>query len=179
MKALCLGLFALMLASVSLAESDVVLQVGNAAPDFTLPYATRDSIASDGVKLADLVGKRNVVVAFYPADWSGGCTKEACMLRDNFSSLGAVNAEIVAISGDYVFSHHEWAKSLNLPFRLASDHDHAVAKAYGSYNAASGHDKRTVFVVDRLGKLAYIDMAYSPRDSVSFGKLQSALSTLK
>jgi peroxiredoxin len=77
-----------------------------------------------------------------------------------------------------MFSHYEWAKHHNLPFRLASDHNHAVAKAYGSYNDTYGYNKRTVFVVDRAGKIAYEDLAYSPRDSVSFTKLQGALKTL-
>jgi peroxiredoxin Q/BCP len=126
-----------------------------------------------------LIGKRNIVLAFYPADWSGGCTKEVCTLRDNFTALSALNAEIVGLSGDYVFSHYEWAKHHELPFKLASDHKHEVAKRYGSYDEDSGHDKRTVFVVDKAGKIAYVDMKYSPRDSVSFGKLQSALATLR
>jgi peroxiredoxin len=151
------------------------LKVGDAAPGFALPYATRDSVAADTLTLDKLVGKRNVVLAFYPADWSGGCTREVCTLRDNFTALGALNADVVGISGDYVFSHHEWAKFHNLPFRLASDHRHEVAKRYGSYNDAYGFDKRTVFVVDPHGKIAYMDMAYSTRDSVSFGKLKDAL----
>jgi peroxiredoxin len=173
-----MGLLVLVSAGIALADSDTPLHVGDAAPDFSLPYATRDSVAGDDLKLSSLVGKRNIVLAFYPADWSGGCTKEVCTLRDNFTSLGAVNADVVALSGDYVYSHHEWAKFHNLPFRLASDHDHAVAKRYGSYNEASGHDRRTVFVVDKQGKIAYIDLTYSPRDSVSFGKLQVALKAL-
>jgi peroxiredoxin Q/BCP len=179
MKALLPALFAVTFAALAFADPPSQLQIGDAAPDFSLPYATRDSVAGDALVLSSLVGKRNVVIAFYPADWSGGCTREVCTLRDNFSSLGAVNAEVVGVSGDYIFSHHEWAKSLNLPFRLASDHDHAVAKRYGSFNEATGHDRRTVFVVDPKGKLAYIDMAYSSRDSVSFGKLQLALKALK
>jgi peroxiredoxin len=152
--------------------------VGEPAPDFSLPYATRDSVFRDSLKLSTLVGKKNVVLAFYPADWSGGCTKEVCTLRDNFAALGGLNADVVGLSGDYVFSHHEWAKYHNLPFRLASDHNHAVAKRYGSYNDDYGYNKRTVFVVDHAGKIAYEDLAYSPRDSVSFMKLQGALKTL-
>ncbi len=179
MKPLLASLLVLMLAGIALADPDVTLKVGDTAPDFTLPYATRDSVARDAVTLSSFTGKRNVVVAFYPADWSGGCTREVCTLRDNFSSLGAVNAEVIGISGDYVFSHYEWAKFHNLPFRLASDHNHAVAKQYGSFNDASGHDRRTVFVVDKAGKLAYVDMAYSTRDSLSFGKLQTALKEMK
>lgn len=154
-------------------------QVGERAPDFKLPYATRDSVARDSLSLAALTGTRNVVLAFYPADWSGGCTKEVCTLRDNFTQLGGLNADVVGISGDYVFSHHEWAAHHNLPFKLASDHSHAVAKAYGSYNETYGMNRRTVYVVDRAGKIAYADPAYSVRDSVSFGRLQAALARLK
>jgi peroxiredoxin len=178
MKRLLIGLFALAAVSVAFAQ-DAPLKVGDPAPDFKLPYATIDSVASDSLVLSSLVGKRNVVLAFYPADWSGGCTKEVCTLRDNFSSLGAVNADVVGISGDYVFSHYEWAKFHKLPFRLASDHNHAVAKRYGSFNETYGFNRRTVFVVDKQGKLAYIDLKYSPRDEVSFNNLQTALKNLK
>ena len=172
----CLLAAATLTAAVASADPP---KVGDPAPDFKLRYATRDSVASDSLTLSALAGKHNVVLAFYPADWSGGCTKEVCTLRDNFSMLGSINADVVGLSGDYVYSHYEWAKFHNLPFRLASDHDHAVAKRYGSFNDASGYNKRTVFVVDRQGRIAYADMAYSPRDSVSFGKLQVALKGLK
>jgi peroxiredoxin len=179
MKRLVIGCSALVFLAVMAFADDAPLKVGDPAPDFTLRYATRDSVAPDSLRLSSLVGKRNIVLAFYPADWSGGCTKEVCTMRDNFSQLGAANADVIALSGDYVYSHYEWAKFHNLPFRLASDHNHAVAKRYGTYNEASGHDRRTVFVVDKQGKLGYIDMAYSPRDSVSFQKLQVALRDMK
>ena len=176
MKAVSI-LFAL-LALAGTAGADP-LKVGDTAPGWSLPYATRDSVARDTLSLSSLVGKRNVVLAFYPADWSGGCTREVCTLRDNFSSLGALNADVVGISGDYVFSHYEWAKFHNLPFRLASDHRHEVARKYESFGEASGYNKRTVYVIDKGGKIAYMDMAYSTRDSVSFGKLQDALKKMR
>jgi peroxiredoxin Q/BCP len=179
MKALLITLLTLATAGAALAQPATPLRVGDAAPDFKLPYATRDSIADDSLSLSSLAGKGNVVLAFYPADWSGGCTKEVCALRDNFSALGALKAEIVGLSGDYVYSHHEWAKFHNLPFRLASDHNHAVAKRYDSFNEKYGMNRRTVYVVDKKGKIGYIDLAYSPRDSVSFGKLQSALKQMQ
>ena len=167
-------------ATVALAADAVApLKVGDSAPDFLLPYATRDSVARDSLSLSSLVAKRNVVLAFYPADWSGGCTKEVCTLRDNFGALGALNADVVGISGDYVYSHYEWAKHHNLPFRLASDHTHAVAMQYGSYNDRSGYNRRSVYVIDRAGKIAYLDLAYSVRDSVSFTKLKAALMAAK
>lgn len=153
--------------------------MGDKAPDFTLPFATKDSVWTQPLNLSSLIGQRNIVIAFYPADWSGGCTKEVCSFRDNFSSLSAMNADVIGISGDYQFSHYEWAKYHNLPFRLASDHKHEVAKQYGVYNEAVGFDNRTVFAIDKSGKLAYIDWHYSPRDSTSLNKLRSALTAMK
>lgn len=170
---------ALVLAGIVMADAPAAPRVGDVAPDFVLPYATRDSVARDSLRLGALLGKGRVVLAFYPADWSGGCTKEVCTLRDNFAMLGALNAEIVGISGDYVFSHHEWAKHHDLPFRLASDHNHEVARRYASYNEPYGFNKRTVFVVDPAGRIAYLDLAYSTRDSVSFLKLQDALKKMR
>ncbi len=155
------------------------LAVGQAAPDFILPYATKDSIARTPLKLSDLIGKSNIILAFYPADWSGGCTKEVCTMRDNFGQLQDLNADILAISGDYVFSHHEWAKHHDLPFRLLSDHSHEVAKMYSSYNERTLMNRRTIFVIDRSGKLAYIDMDYSVRDDEDYKKLKAALAQLK
>jgi len=153
--------------------------VGDAAPDFKLPYATKDSVAEEELTLSGFAGKRNVVLAFYPADWSGGCTKEVCTLRDNFSELATLNAEILGISGDYEYSHYEWAKHHNLPFKLVADHLHEVAKQYASYNETSGFNRRTVIVIDKAGKIAYVDLHYSVRDNVSFTKLQAALKSLQ
>ncbi len=96
-------------------------------------------------------------------------------MRDNFAALSSLNAQIIGLSGDYPFASHEWAKQLNLPFTLASDHKHEVGRAYGSYMEKMGFNRRTVFVVDNAGKIAYIDMHYSPADSKSLDKLQEAL----
>ena len=165
--------------AVALAGTAAPPAVGDRAPGFVLPYATRDSVARDSLALEALAGRGNVVLAFYPADWSGGCTREVCALRDNFAALAALDADIVGISGDYVFSHHEWARHHDLPFRLASDHRHEVARAYGSFNEASGYNRRTVFVVGRDGRIAYADLAYGVRDTVSFGRLRAALAGLR
>jgi peroxiredoxin Q/BCP len=178
MKALLAVLFSLAVAGGSVAATDEPLKVGDTAPDFTLPYATKDSIARVPMSLSSMLGKGSVVLAFYPADWSGGCTKEVCDLRDNFSALAAVNAQVLGLSGDYMFSHHEWAKFHNLPFTLASDHDHAVARRYSSYDEKSGYNKRTVYAIDKSGKIAYIDLRYSPRDTTSLRALQAALAKI-
>jgi peroxiredoxin len=155
------------------------LKVGDTAPDFALPYATKDSVAQEDLKLSNLIGKKNIVLAFYPANWSGGCTIEMCTMRDNFSDLEKLDAEILPISGDYAYAHHEWAKQQNFPFKMVSDHLHTVARTYNSFNETNGFNKRTVFVIDKKGKIAYIDLAYKARDPQSFNKLQEALRKLQ
>jgi peroxiredoxin Q/BCP len=154
------------------------LKVGDSAPMFTLSSATKDTISKNGFSLAGQIGKHNIILAFYPADWSGGCTKEMCTLRDSFTDLSKLGAEVYGISGDYVWSHREWANHLNLQFTLLSDHDHAVARMYQSYNPDTGYNKRTVFVINKQGKIAYIDMEYKAGTPDSFNKLKTALATL-
>jgi len=160
-------------------QTEVPAVVGATAPDFSLPFATKDSVGEGNLKLSSLVGTKNIILAFYPADWSGGCTKEVCTLRDNFSALAELNADVVAISGDYEYSHHEWAKNYNLPFILVSDHKHETARAYNSYNETTGYNKRTVFIIDKNGKITYADLMYSVRDAESFEKLKKALHDLQ
>lgn len=155
------------------------LVVGSVAPDFALPYATRDSIAKTPLKLSEIIGTQNIILAFYPADWSSGCTKEVCTFRDSFSGLQALNAEILGISGDYVWSHHAWAQHHDLPFRLLSDHRHDVARAYQSFNEETNYTRRAVVVIDRKGKIGYLDMEYSVADSVDFERLKKALGSLR
>ena len=179
MKTIILFVSFLFIGSCSTVQAQNELKVGDPAPGFTLPYATGDSISRVPVSLSDYAGKRAVILAFYPADWSTGCTKEVCSLRDNFAALQALDAEVLAISGDYVWSHHEWAQSLHLPFKLLSDHAHLVAKLYQSYNEKSMYNRRTVFVVDKKGRISYSNMGYSVGDSRDFERLKTALSNVQ
>ena len=178
MKILSLLSLIVVFSSIAFTQSDS-LKVGDAAPDFSLPYATKDSVAGDDLVLSSLFGRKNILLCFYPADWSGGCTKEVCSLRDDFTNLSGLNAEILPISGDYEYSHHEWAKFHNLQFKLISDHRHKTAAQYNSYNADQGFNHRTVFLIDKKGKIAYLDLHYSVRDSKSFDKLKEALKNLQ
>lgn len=155
------------------------LKVGDPAPTFTLSYATKDTIVNKGFSLASSLGQNFIVLAFYPADWSGGCTKEMCTMRDSFTELAKLGSDVYGISGDYVNSHHEWANHLGLPFKLLSDHNHEVAKAFQSYNDETGYNKRTVFVIDKDGKIAYMDLEYKAGTMDSFDKLKTALLNLR
>jgi peroxiredoxin len=156
-------------------------KVGDLAPDFRLPYATQEKIfirPEEHLALSSLRGK-NVILAFYPADWSGGCTKEVCTLRDTFAELAKLDAMVLGISGDYVFSHHEWAKYHKLQFPLLSDHDHKVARIYGSYDEASGFNKRTVFLIDKQGRIRYVNLAFRAGNKEDYDRLRAELEKLK
>jgi glutaredoxin-dependent peroxiredoxin len=156
-------------------------KVGEAAPDFKLPYATQEKLfmkPEEQMSLSSLRGK-NVILAFYPADWSGGCTTEVCTFRDTFMEFGKLNATVLGISGDYVFSHHEWAKHHKLQFPLLSDHDHRVAKAYDSYMEQYGFNKRTVYLIDKDGVVRYVNLAFKAGDKKDYDALRAELEKLK
>ena len=156
-------------------------KVGDPAPDFKLPYATAEKIffrPDEQMSLSSLRGK-TVVLAFYPADWSGGCTTEVCTFRDTFADLGKLNAVILGISGDYVFSHHEWAKHHKLQFPLLSDHDHRVARMYDSYMEQYGYNKRTVYLIDKEGVVRYVNLAFKAGDKKDYDALRAELEKLK
>jgi peroxiredoxin Q/BCP len=156
-------------------------QVGEKAPDFKLPFATDQQVQynpAEGMGLSQYRGK-TVVLAFYPADWSPGCTTELCTFRDTFKDLDKLGAVILGISGDYVFSHHEWAKHHGLKFPLLSDHDHAVAKAYASFDPKWGYNKRTVYVIDGAGTVRYRNLDFKHGDQEHYNALRQAISALK
>ncbi len=162
-------------------ETAIPPKVGQAAPDFRLPYATLEQIylkPEEYLALSGLRGK-NVILAFYPADWSGGCTKEVCTLRDTFAELAKLNAAVLGVSGDYVFSHHEWAKFHKLQFPLLSDHDHKIARLYGSFNEAVGYNKRTVFLIDKDGVVRYSNLEFKAGDAKDYNRLREELTKLK
>ncbi len=163
------------------AETTIPPKVGQAAPDFRLPYATMEQIylkPEEYLALSGLRGK-NVILAFYPADWSGGCTKEVCTLRDTFAELAKLNATVLGVSGDYAFSHHEWAKFHKLQFPLLSDHDHKIARLYGSFNEPVGYNKRTVFLIDKEGVVRYSNLAFKAGDAADYNRLREELTKLK
>jgi peroxiredoxin Q/BCP len=156
-------------------------KIGEAAPDFKLPYATQEGIHMKPEEQMSLSAQRgkNVILAFYPADWSGGCTTEVCTLRDTFAELSKLNAVVLGISGDYVFSHQEWAKHHNLQFPLLSDHDHRVARAYDSYMEQYGFNKRTIYLIDKDGVVRYVNLAFKAGDKKDYDALRAELEKLK
>ncbi len=128
------------------------LQVGDAAPAF-------DVTSSDGKKLRleDFRGKKNVVLYFYPKDFTPGCTAEACGFRDQYADLQTRDTEVIGVSLDSDGKHEDFKKKHNLPFPLVADHDKKLAKAYGAMGfllGLAGVTKRITFVIDKQGKVA-------------------------
>lgn len=129
------------------------LQPGDPAPEFTLPDAD-----GNPVSLADFRGRR-VVVYFYPAAMTPGCTTQACDFRDSLSSLDAAGVAVVGISPDPVAKLAQFRDKDALTFPLLSDVDKRVLNAYGAYGEKNNYGKtvmgviRSTFVVDADGKL--------------------------
>ena len=132
------------------------IEVGNKAPVFTLA-------ADDGkkVKLADLKGKP-VVLYFYPADDTPGCTKEACAFRDRKDEIKKLGAQIFGVSPDDVASHVKFRDKFELNFPLLADADHKVAEKYGAWREKNMYGKkslgiqRSTFLIDADGNVAKV-----------------------
>jgi peroxiredoxin len=127
------------------------IKVGDKAPDFVL----KDQDQKE-VKLSDFHGKKNVVLAFYPLDWSPVCTTENKCMTQDFRKFQDAGAEVLGISVDSVYSHKAWKDALNLKHTLLSDMGGAVASKYGMYLADKFITKRATVVIDKQGVVAYV-----------------------
>ena len=129
----------------------ITVKLGENAPSF-------EGLTADGSKLSlkDFIGKKNVVLYFYPKDDTPGCTKEACSFRDSIKSLEGLGAEIVGVSLDSVDSHRKFKEKYHLPFPLLSDKDKRIATAYGVLKEGGTSASRVTFIIDRNGKIAKI-----------------------
>jgi peroxiredoxin Q/BCP len=148
---------------------------GDMAPEFTLPWATRDSVgpADSPFRLAHLRGKV-VVLAFYPRDFTSGCTAEMRAFTDQYDLMFGEGVEVVGISVDSLATHVSFASSLGIPFKLLSDPGQVVARRYGS-NGTQGSMRRTVYVIDREGKVAYRNLRFGALDRRSYDELKAAV----
>ncbi|RZK61321.1 MAG: peroxiredoxin [Pedobacter sp.] len=128
-----------------------MLEKGTKAPDFEL-NATPDQ----KIKLKDFLGK-NVILAFYPADWSPVCSDQMALYNEMLKYFNKHDAQIFGISVDSVWCHLAFEKDRNLHFPLLADFEPkgAVSKAYGVYDEEVGESKRALFVIDKEGEIAW------------------------
>ncbi len=130
------------------------LEAGNKAPAFTLPDQDEKPVS-----LSDFAGAP-VVVYFYPADDTPGCTKEACQFNENLTAFSRAGAKVVGISPDGAAKHRKFREKYGLTFPLLSDPDHKVMTSYGAWGEKTMYGKKTTgtirstFLVDAKGKVA-------------------------
>jgi peroxiredoxin Q/BCP len=124
------------------------VEVGDPAPDFTLPGV--EGTTRRDYTLSELRG-RKVVLAFYPGDFTPGCTKQMCQYRDNFEEFQGVDAVLLGISPQDVDSHEKWIAKRELPFPLLADTEKTVIDAYGVRGFGPIAVKRSTFVIDTDG----------------------------
>jgi peroxiredoxin Q/BCP len=127
------------------------VQVGDKAPDFTLP-----SQAGEQVRLSDRLGERIVVLYFYPKDETAGCTKEACAFRDSYEVFAEAGAEVIGVSSDSVDKHAAFAGHHELPFTLLSDQGGQVRKSYAVPATLGLLPGRVTYVIDREGTVRHV-----------------------
>ncbi|MDP3278924.1 MAG: redoxin domain-containing protein [Deltaproteobacteria bacterium] len=145
------------------------LTLGSEAPDFELPSSElEDGRPGKKIKLSDFRGKKHVVLAFYPLDFSPVCSGEMSCFKDDFAGFDKLDAQVLGISIDSVWTHLAFAKAQGLSFPLLADFHPkgAVATQFGLYHADKGITARATVIVDKSGKIAFVqDHGFgTPRD---------------
>jgi peroxiredoxin len=155
----------------------MTLEIGSVAPDFTLKASDKTDVS-----LSDYKGK-NVVVLFFPLAFTGVCTAELCSVRDSKSDYDALDAEVVAISVDSLFTLDKFKQEQGYNFPLLSDWNKDISASYGAlYDefvlGMKGVSKRSAFVVDKNGIIRYAEVLESAGDLPNFAAIQEVLKGL-
>lgn len=132
--------------------SQKVLKIGDAAPDFALLDQDNNSVS-----LSDFRGKKHVVLAFYPLDFSPVCSLELPKLQQDYPIFKGADAEVFGISIDSRWSHAAFAEKLGLSYRLLSDFGRQASQAYGVLRD-EGFAERALFLVDKGGTIRYAEV---------------------
>lgn len=145
----------------------MLLKVGDKAPDF-------ETVDQNGnpIKLSSFKGKK-VVLYFYPADMTPGCTKEACSFRDDLGEIKRAGAVVIGISTQGLNSHKKFADKHNLNFSLGVDDKKVISKKYGVLKI-TGFDARVTYIIDEKGKISHVFPKVNPE-----GHSQEILEVLK
>ena len=150
--------------------------VGSIAPDFTLMNQDREPVT-----LSQLKGKP-VVLAFFPAAFSGVCQKELCTVRDSMGALNNAGAQVLGISVDTFFALKAFQDQQKLNFPLLSDFNKEVIRSYGVFNedmiGLKGIAKRSVFVLDKDGVVRYREVLDDARNEPDYKKVLDSVASL-
>lgn len=147
---------------------------GDRAPDFSLPWVSRDTVS--GAEWFSLSRQRGrvVVLAFYPKSFTPGCTAQMKTFTEQYADLFGNDVTVVGISADSSATQRRFASSLGLPFQLLSDRDQKVARKYGSADR-NGYNRRTVYVIDPSGRVSYADLRFGALDPKAYRNLKAAV----
>ena len=155
----------------------MAIEIGQLAPEFAL-FDTEKNKAS----LSDFKGK-NVLILFFPLAFTGVCTAELCSVRDNIALYNQANAQVLGISVDSIFTLGKFKEEQKLNFPLLSDFNKETSAAYSSLYEnfvldMKGVSKRSAFVVDKDGKIAYAEVLESAGDQPNFAAIKTVLEGL-
>ena len=152
----------------------MAVEVGDKAPDFELINQH-----GEGVKLSSFIGKKPVVLVFYPLSFSGTCTGELCELRDNFAMFDSKDVELMAISVDSKFTQKVFAEKEGYKFNVLADFwpHGGVASAYGVFKEDAGIAIRGTFLIDKEGviRAKFVNGPGEARDLASYNQALAAL----
>jgi glutaredoxin-dependent peroxiredoxin len=150
--------------------------VGSTAPDFTLMNQDREPVT-----LSQLKGKP-VVLAFFPAAFSGTCQKELCTIRDSMGALNNASAQVFGISVDTFFALKAFQDQQELNFPLLSDFNKEVIREYGVFNedmiGLKGIAKRAVFVLDKNGVVRHREVLDDARNEPDYKKILDSVASM-
>ena len=153
------------------------IEVGAKAPEFTLPNEDREPVS-----LSDLLKRGPVVLAFFPAAYSGTCTTEMCTFRDSAAEFNKTQSQVVGISVDSFFALKAWKDAEKLNFPLLSDFNKVVIRQYGVVNpdmiGLKDISKRAVFVLDKTGTVRHREVLEDARNEPDYAKVQEALTRI-
>jgi len=157
------------------------IPVGSKAPDFTLK--SKQSSGLVDIKLSNNFGKKNTVVLFFPAAFTGVCTQEMCDLTAGLPNYSALNADVIAISVDTPFAQEAWAQREKITLTLASDLNKETTKKYDvlfpMLAGVGDTAARAAFVIDKNGVVQYSEQTPTPKDLPNFEKVKATLAKLQ
>lgn len=149
--------------------------VGRRAPTFRLPWANKDGVGpADQPYDLSLDRGKTVVLAFFPRDFTKGCTAEMQTFAEQYDSLFGPEVTVLGVSTDSLATHTRFAASLNLPFRLLSDPQQQVAARYAAKDR-SGYMRRVVYVIGPDGKVRYRNLRFNALDPRHYADLAAAV----
>ena len=153
----------------------MTLAVGDDAPDFDLPQALD---AGDNIKLSDYRGKSNVLLCFYPFDFSGPCGEQLPVYQAQSDKFESANCQVLGISVDSKFSHAAWAEKLGVEYPLLSDFPAKnTVQSYGLLHEG-GFSNRAIILIDKEGKVLQIQLSPTPPELPDNDALFAALESL-